>query len=681
MPYESGFASMNGDTSSDYRYWAFISYSSKDKQWGRWLHRAIETYGIPAELVERHQTPTGHPAPKRFQPLFRDRDELPASSDLGTEIEKALWASRYLIVVCSPHAAQSQWVNKEVESFQKLGRRDRILAIIVDGEPNAGDTRECFPPALRQLEPIAADVRPEGDGKTNAKLKLLAGMLGVSFDSLKQRDAHRRIRRLQLAVFASLLVALSLAALATYAFHQRDKAVKARRQAESVLEFLVYDMRDELQKVGRLELVAKIQKRVEEYHRQLGTEASQPVTLHNQEVALENAGNLASDKGDLAGAQASFRHALAIAEELARQDPSDANWRRDLIVSCFRLGEVQSAQGDLAGALASFRQALAIAEALARQDPGIAQWHRDLGDCYAGLGEVQRVQGDLAGALASFRQALAIAEELARQDPSNANCQHDLSVNYDNIGDVQREQGDLAGALASFRQALAIAEQLARQDPGNAAWQNDLSVSYERLGTSQSAQGDLAGALASFRQALAIAGQLARQDPSNAHWQRNLSVSYRRLGEVQSAQGDLAGALASFWQASAIAERLARQDPGNAAWQNDLSVNYDNIGDVQSAQGDLAGALASYQQSMAIAEQLARQDPSNAHWQRNLWVSYQKMALVTERTSTDEAREWWRKAFERLSAMKKRGLFISAEDENTLEQLGQKFEGGAATNR
>ena len=90
---------------SPYRYWAFISYSSKDKAWGRWLHRAIETYGIPAQLVS-HPTPAGHPAPKRFQPLFRDRDELPASADLGTQIEEALRASRYLIVVCSRHAAQ-----------------------------------------------------------------------------------------------------------------------------------------------------------------------------------------------------------------------------------------------------------------------------------------------------------------------------------------------------------------------------------------------------------------------------------------------------------------------------------------------------------------------------------------------------------------------------------------------
>ena len=94
-----------------------------------------------------------------------------------------------------------------------MGHRDRIFAIIVDGEPHAGGVRECFPPALRDCEPIAADARPEGDGRTNAKLKLLAGMLGVSFDSLKQRDARRKIQRLQLAVATALLVVLALGGL------------------------------------------------------------------------------------------------------------------------------------------------------------------------------------------------------------------------------------------------------------------------------------------------------------------------------------------------------------------------------------------------------------------------------------------------------------------------------------
>src|ERR1039458_7466860 len=223
----------NSGENQSYRYWAFISYSSKDKSWGHWLHRSIETYGIPAQLVS-HPTPAGHPAPKHFQPIFRDRDELPASADLGAQVEEALRASRYLIVVCSRHAAQSRWVNKEIETFQKFNRHGRILAIIVDGEPNADDERECFPHALRQFEPIAADARPQGDGKSNAKLKLLAGMLGVSFDALKQRDSRRKKRRLQLILPPTLAVVIGFACLAWYGTHQAKSAQRERSKAATL---------------------------------------------------------------------------------------------------------------------------------------------------------------------------------------------------------------------------------------------------------------------------------------------------------------------------------------------------------------------------------------------------------------------------------------------------------------
>lgn len=226
---------MCSPVSADYRYWAFISYSNKDKKWALWVHRAIETYGIPAQFVN-HPTPVGHLAPKRFHPLFRDRAELPAASSLGPQIAEALRASRYLIVICSPHAARSPWVNKEIITFQQFERHERILALIVDGEPNTGDARECFPEALQREEPLAADARPMADGKSNAKLKLLAGMLGVNFDALRQRDNHRRIRRLQLIVAGMLLMVAGFAFLTLYANQQRQQANLARIAETSAKE-------------------------------------------------------------------------------------------------------------------------------------------------------------------------------------------------------------------------------------------------------------------------------------------------------------------------------------------------------------------------------------------------------------------------------------------------------------
>ncbi|WP_421793575.1 toll/interleukin-1 receptor domain-containing protein [Hydrocarboniphaga effusa] len=192
------------------RYWAFISYSHHDSHAAIRLHRRLEAYRVPRHLVGR-STASGA-VPKRLQPIFRDRDELPSSAELGGVIRQALSESRHLIVICSPSAAASRWVDEEIRLFKAMGGGDRILALIVDGEPHAADpSRECFPPALLESEPIAADLRKSGDGPFLARMKLLAGLLGLGLDELVRRERRRQreqslIRGGVLAVFALLIV-------------------------------------------------------------------------------------------------------------------------------------------------------------------------------------------------------------------------------------------------------------------------------------------------------------------------------------------------------------------------------------------------------------------------------------------------------------------------------------------
>src|ERR1700733_63133 len=143
---------MNEASVPQYRYWAFISYSSKDAALCKRLHRALETYAIPRDLVGRPGR--DGPVPKKLFPCFRDRDELPLASGLGGTLKDAMKVSRYLIVICTPNSAKSRWVNEEIRYFKSLGRSGRILAIIAGGEPNATDQpekkeMECFAPALR----------------------------------------------------------------------------------------------------------------------------------------------------------------------------------------------------------------------------------------------------------------------------------------------------------------------------------------------------------------------------------------------------------------------------------------------------------------------------------------------------------------------------------------------------
>jgi len=232
----------------NFKFWAFISYSHADEEWAKWLHKSIETYRVPRKIVGR-KTPNGEVG-KRLFPVFRDRDELPGASDLSGKIEEALKTSRSLIVICSPKSAVSKWVNEEVKAYKALGRADHVLCLMIDGEPNAAPDSgllECFPPAVRfqvdaagevtdnPAEPIAADVRPGKDGKTNALLKLLSGVMGVGYDELRQRERQRQRQR-QLKRVATTFAVFLLILAAYFVVADAGLNVPAGESIRTVLD-------------------------------------------------------------------------------------------------------------------------------------------------------------------------------------------------------------------------------------------------------------------------------------------------------------------------------------------------------------------------------------------------------------------------------------------------------------
>jgi WD40 repeat protein len=233
---------MGSESNREKRYEAFISYrhGPPDGRWARWLHRALESYHIPASPSKPLN------GQRRLKRVFRDEAELPASSNLSTEITQALAESEYLIVICSPRAVQSEWVNREVEQFREWGRHDRILALLIDGEP-----AQAFPRALREIrrtsvgsqavrieevEPLAADVRPRKGASQRtlrrlALLRLMATLLNLRFDDLYQRDRQRQLRRLGIIGVALSALVLVMGGLAGYAFYQKSEADSQRELA------------------------------------------------------------------------------------------------------------------------------------------------------------------------------------------------------------------------------------------------------------------------------------------------------------------------------------------------------------------------------------------------------------------------------------------------------------------
>jgi WD40 repeat protein len=324
----------------EYKYWAFISYSHADQNWADWLHKSLETYGVPKVLVGR--TSKVGVVPKRAYPIFRDRDELPSSADLGEKLTQALMQSRFLIVVCSPRAVASRWVNEEIKSFKSIGREDRVLCLIVDGEPYASEhpelgLEECFPEPVRykvdankriteeRTEPIAADARRGKDGRENAKLKLLAGMFGVNFSDLKQRDAERRHRRMQLAMVVVMLVMCGFLVLAGQAILAKKEAEGAKALAERQREEAV----SQKQKADKARAAAEVAKKDAE--EALKSEAEQrKIAVQANAAALaakneaEKSAEEAKQQTKLAEKSAEEAKQQTKVAEKAKQDALDA---------------------------------------------------------------------------------------------------------------------------------------------------------------------------------------------------------------------------------------------------------------------------------------------------------------------------------------------------------------------
>lgn len=177
-------------------YFAFISYQRQDEEWAIWLAHELEYYHLPVTLNGRDDLP------KDLRPVFRDIDELSAGN-LPKQIHTALQNSKNLVIICSPNASKSKWVNKEIEEFIHMGKTDRIFPFVVDGIPMSNiPDKECFPNALRSLsqedERLGGNVNEKG--RDAAVVKIVAGMLDVEFDMLWQRyerekaEEEKRIR-------------------------------------------------------------------------------------------------------------------------------------------------------------------------------------------------------------------------------------------------------------------------------------------------------------------------------------------------------------------------------------------------------------------------------------------------------------------------------------------------------
>jgi tetratricopeptide (TPR) repeat protein len=570
-----------------FRYWAFISYSHRDSAWADWLHKSLEKYHLPKPLIGT-VTERGK-VPKRLSPIFRDRDELPSATDLGAQLRAALSGSASQIVICSPQSAKSRWVNEEILAFKRLGRENRIFCVVVGGEPNATDMpgredEECFPPALRfkigadggltdvPSEPIAADARPGKDGKANAKLKLISGLLGVGFDSLRRREQQRRNRRLFVLSCSATVGMVVTSSLAAYALMQRSAAQRQTLRAEAeartakeTTRFLVdlFKISDPGEARGNSVTAREM---LDKGAARMDGELSKLPAIHA--TLMDTLGTVYMGLGLYAQARPLLDRAVITRRTLVDADPAT------LSGSLSHQGELLFRLADYSGGEKAYREAIRIDS----QRPKTRDSRLELADSLYGLGKLLDTEGHYPEAEKNLRAALQLQQEIyGSSDPAIARTLKDLAR-------AMADNGDLNGAIPLMRQAVAMQRQLRGNEP-----HPDLAEVLNDMGVLLWQLGDLDETEKFYRESLAMKRRLlGDKHPEIAAGLENVAMSL-------SDKGDLAGAEVLYRQSLDMRRELLGPNHPEVGRTllNLASLQYDR-GDTQQALSNMRDVLSIY---------------------------------------------------------------------------------------
>ena len=452
------------------RFWAFISYSHQDRRLGAVAaphHRVLSLPIAGGRPSHARGTRPAATAADLQRPRRPRRQPSPAGRGPGRprpiqRLDRRLFAGGGGVRLGQ---GRDQPVHRPRGST-------RVFALIVGGSPNASDpATDCFPAGLRgpdgRAELIAADLRPGGDGRRLAQLKLVAGILGVDLDDLVRRDAHRRTRALAALTAVAFAVSLAMAGLTAIALIARDEARDQRAQAESLVAFMLGDLRKKLEPTGRLDLLDAVAKRTMSYYAAQRPHSLDDAALGQRARALHLLGELADRRGQLDEAQASFGQAAITTGELLRRSPGDGVRLFDHAQSLYYLGEIAGDKGDLTKAKQYFAGYLIAAKTLARINPRRGDWLAEVAYASADLGTVDLLTGQPRRAVVEFALALRIGTALASRAPDDRDRQADMAQYYAWLSDGEAALGDIRAATSHRSLEMRVYRHLLALQPGD----------------------------------------------------------------------------------------------------------------------------------------------------------------------------------------------------------------------
>ncbi|WP_371396524.1 TIR domain-containing protein [Fretibacter rubidus] len=516
--------------SNRFTYAGFVSYAHHDEALAAKLHKALETYRVPKGIADR----------KALSPIFRDASELSAHHSLSAKINEALETSRYLIVLCSPAAKASYWVNEEIRTFRALHGKERILCALIEGTPDTS-----FPPALTENggEPLAASLDGGRDSFRLGVTQIAASILGVGLDELIQRDAQRRRARQRVISGASLAFAAVMGAMTWTAVDARNEAETSRSEAEKMVEFMLTDLKADLEVVSRLDILDDVGKNVTTYYDAIPLSDMDDDRLARQARARHLLGQVALDTGNIELAETEIGAAYTATQEVMRRNPLNPNalyahahsefWQGAILMDKMN-GEQRIA------ALPYLQNYAAIGDKLYELDPTNLKFVDERASGASSLGTLYRSLKDYTAAQDYFTKAEVYFREALIAFPNETTFEGRIANVLSGLGSIAIAQNNLEAALAYRQEQITIYDTQLLRHPHNITARYEKVQTQSRLITEGLLNYNRETYLSTIKSTLDEYDKLITYDPSNMIWLRNYNFYLNILLQEQSKEGAIA---------------------------------------------------------------------------------------------------------------------------------------------
>ena len=667
------------------KYLAFISYCHADnkeqgRQWATWLHQTIETYEVPLDMVGKINS-QGVEIPARIYPIFRDEEELPADANLGGAIIKALDKTQLLILLCSPRSAKSTYVADEIDYFKKSQHSDKIIAVMIDGEPNASwdkgkqkdgfnDDDECFPLPLlfeyddngnrtnKHTEPLAADFRINNDGKpeqgwTSVEVyrQHLKSKTDFTAKEIQEKlDHYHKQQQLMLLKIIAGILGVPLGDLT-----QRDKAYQLDKAKQKTIILKRW-----LSAVFLFALIA-IGASIFAFDKQREALTQKQITEKTLDGVRKNISFMNVDLQEILKEHVPLnkrykvtKHIDELLEQLHTGESESEEDQYAVFLALINKIEVlnQNTENNVAKSLPIAEKAKAIISNLQKSHPNNIFYLTGLNSVYKLLIETQYLSGNLDKSYETSKTALKVALTVIAKNPSNDDFKLQLVHAYNNLGFMNNETERFNEALIAYKKSEQISSDLIKRNPENINYQIFLSEVNTSIGYIYIPV-DVELADKHFKQALKIAESLIKNHSNNERVIVLLAEVYNNYANFYVLTNEADNALKYIKLSLKYYNYLVIKDPSNTVYQSNIVLASNQLGDYYSGLKQYDLALTSYKEALKMDTDLANKYPKNLEFQKNTGLDYFIVGLtLVSLNRFDEALVSYKayiNAFEKLS--------------------------------